>query len=205
LYFLKQYSSIKLVDCACATTFDVEFGEPPTSVDGYELNTNDRILVKNQTDQSENGIYYLFNKQAYQWKRVSDLDSSYQVVPQLNVYIRNGNDNGGKIFKINLPNTPRDITDSNLYPYIIDTDPIQWVDYNFGLLFNTNPANWKDLPDTRAGAADLQSARINEFGYSESPDIALAIYVPNVTGKLADSNGQVRNQKINVEYDIAKD
>ena len=205
LYFLKQYSSIKLVDCACATTFNVEFGEPPTSVDGYELNTNDRILVKNQTDQSENGIYYLFNKQAYQWKRVSDLDSSYQVVPQLNVYIRNGNDNGGKIFKINLPNTPRDITDSNLYPYIIDTDPIQWVDYNFGLLFNTNPANWKDLPDTRTGAADLQSARINEFGYSESPDIALAIYVPNVTGKLADSNGQVRNQKINVEYDIAKD
>mgnify|MGYP003346594329 CR=1 FL=1 len=46
---------------------------------------------------------------------------------------------------------------------------------------------------------------VNEFGYAESSDIAIAIYVPNVSGKLASSNGQVRNQKINVEYDIAKD
>ena len=72
-------------------------------------------------------------------------------------------------------------------------------------MFNTNPSEWKDLPDTKAGAASLQSAKINEFGFAESSNIALAIYVPLVSGKLDASNGQVRNQKINVEYDIAKD
>jgi len=205
LYFLKQYESIKLNDCACATTTDVDLNDPPTTIDDYELNVNDRILVKDQSTQSENGVYYLFNKQSNQWKRSSDLNSSYQVVPHLNAYIINGSVNSGRIYTINLTNVPRKITDTNLYPYVIDTDPIQWTNYNFGELFNTNPANWKDLPDTRDGAADLQSAKINEFGYAESPDIALAIYVPTVTGKLANSNGQVRNQKINVEYDIAKD
>jgi hypothetical protein len=205
LYFLKQYEGTKLLDCACATTLNIDIGEPPTTVDGYELDTNDRILVKNQNNPNENGIYYVFNKQAYQWKRASDLKSSYQVVPHLNTYIKNGSVNADKVFVINLTETPRKITDTNLYPYVIDTDPIEWTDYNFGELFNTNPVTWKDLPDTRAGAASLQSAKINEFGYAESSNIALAIFVPNVTGKLADSNGQVRNQKINVEYDIAKD
>ena len=104
-----------------------------------------------------------------------------------------------------MTNTPRKITDTNLYPYIIDTDPIAWTNYNYGNLFNSNPSDWKDLPDTRAGAASLQSAKINEFGFAESSNIALAIYVPTVSGNLANSNGQVRNQKINVEYDIAKD
>ena len=205
LYFLKQYEGIKLLDCDCATTSDVSIGEAPTEVDGYVLKTNDRILVKNQNNPSENGIYYVFNQQNYLWKRASDLKSSYQVVPHLNAYIKNGLVNGDKVFVINLTNTPRTITDTNLYPYIIDTDPIAWTDFNFSTLFNTNPVNWKDLPDNRAGAASLQSAKINEFGYAESSNIALAIYVPTVTGKLADSNGQVRNQKINVEYDIAKD
>jgi hypothetical protein len=205
LYFLKQYESIKLLDCACATTSDIDLNDVPLTVDGYELNTNDRILVKNQSTASENGIYYLFNKQSNQWKRASDLNSSYQLVPHLNVYITSGSTNSGRVYVINLTNTPRNITDTNLYPYIIDTDPMSWTNYSFGNLFNSNPANWKDLPDTRLSAADLQSAKINEFGYAESSDIALAIYVPVVSGKLASSNGQVRNQKINVEYDIAKD
>jgi len=205
LYFLKQYSSIKLVDCACATTANTNLTSPPTTIDGYELDTNDRILVKNQSTSSENGVYYLFNKQSNQWKRSSDLNLSYQLVPHLNVYILNGSTNTGRIYVISLTGIPRKITNTNLYPYIIDTDAIEWTNYNYSELFNTNPANWKDLPNTRDTAAELQSAKINEFGFAESSDIALAIYVPNVTGKLESSNGQVRNQKINVEYDIAKD
>ena len=205
LFFLKQYEGTKLLNCACATTVNIDIEDFPTVVDGYELDTNDRILVKNQVTSSENGIYYLFNKQLNQYKRTSDLKSSYQVVPHLNTYINSGSVNADRVYVINLTNTPRKITDSNLYPYVIDTDPIAWTNYNFGELFNTNPDNWKDLPDTKAGAASLQSATINEFGYAESSNIALAIYVPTVTGNLASSNGQVRNQKINVEYDIAKD
>ena len=205
LYFLKQYEGTKLTDCTCATTSNIDLSDPPTTIDGHELDTNERILVKNQSTSSENGVYYLFNKQSNQWKRANDLKSSYQVVPHLNTYITTGSVNADKVFVISLTNTPRKITDTNLYPYIIDTDPIAWTNYNYGDLFNSNPSDWKDLPDTRAGAASLQSAKINEFGFAESSNIALAIYVPIVSGNLDNSNGQVRNQKINVEYDIAKD
>ena len=205
LYFLKQYEGTKLTECVCATTGNIDLSDPPTTIDGHELDTNERILVKNQSTSSENGVYYLFNKQSNQWKRANDLKSSYQVVPHLNTYITTGSVNADKVFVISLTNTPRKITDTNLYPYIIDTDPIAWTNYNYGNLFNSNPSDWKDLPDTRAGAASLQSAKINEFGFAESSNIALAIYVPTVSGNLANSNGQVRNQKINVEYDIAKD
>ena len=205
IYFLKQYEGAKLTECVCATTGNIDLSDPPTTIDGHELDTNERILVKNQSTSSENGVYYLFNKQSNQWKRANDLKSSYQVVPHLNTYITTGSVNADKVFVISLTNTPRKITDTNLYPYIIDTDPIAWTNYNYGNLFNSNPSDWKDLPDTRAGAASLQSAKINEFGFAESSNIALAIYVPTVSGNLANSNGQVRNQKINVEYDIAKD
>jgi hypothetical protein len=205
LYFLKQYEGTKLTECVCATTGNIDLSDPPTTIDGHELDTNERILVKNQSTSSENGVYYLFNKQSNQWKRANDLKSSYQVVPHLNTYITTGSVNADKVFVISLTNTPRKITDTNLYPYIIDTDPIAWTNYNYGNLFNSNPSDWKDLPDTRAGAASLQSAKINEFGFAESSNFALAIYVPIVSGNLANSNGQVRNQKINVEYDIAKD
>jgi hypothetical protein len=205
LYFLKQYEGTKLTECVCATTGNIDLSDPPTTIDGHELDTNERILVKNQSTSSENGVYYLFNKQSNQWKRSNDLKSSYQVVPHLNTYITTGSVNADKVFVISLTNTPRKITDTNLYPYIIDTDPIAWTNYNYGNLFNSNPSDWKDLPDTRAGAASLQSAKINEFGFAESSNFALAIYVPTVSGNLANSNGQVRNQKINVEYDIAKD
>lgn len=205
LYFLKQYEGTKLTECVCATTGNIDLSDPPTTIDGHELDSNERILVKNQSTSSENGVYYLFNKQSNQWKRANDLKSSYQVVPHLNTYITTGSVNADKVFVISLTNTPRKITDTNLYPYIIDTDPIAWTNYNYENLFNSNPSDWKDLPDTRAGAASLQSAKINEFGFAESSNIALAIYVPTVSGNLANSNGQVRNQKINVEYDIAKD
>jgi hypothetical protein len=205
LYFLKQYEGTKLTDCTCATTSNIDLSDPPTTIDGHEIDTNERILVKNQSTSSENGVYYLFNKQSNQWKRANDLKSSYQVVPHLNTYITTGSVNADKVFVISLTNTPRKITDTNLYPYIIDTDPIAWTNYNYGDLFNSNPSDWKDLPDTRAGAASLQSAKINEFGFAESSNIALAVYVPIVSGNLDNSNGQVRNQKINVEYDIAKD
>lgn len=206
LYFLKQYFGTKLEKCSCASTGNINLAAPPTSVDGYVLVENDRILLKNQSTPSENGIYYLFNKQANIWKRAFDLNNSYHIVPHLNTYIINGSINAEKIFVISLTSIPREKTDTNLYPYILDTDPIAWTNYNFAELFNTNPVNWKDLPDSRNIAVDLSSSKINSLGYAESSDIALAIFVPSqLSEKLASSNGQVRNQKINVEYDIAKD
>jgi hypothetical protein len=204
IYFLRQYETLKKQNCKCATTTNIsDLNNPPTTIDGYELVENDRILVKNQSTNSLNGIYYLFNKQTNTWLRASDLASSYQLVPQLSVYVENGTTNGDKVFVIGLSDVP-DLTTT--YPYTIGTSNISWTEYSITSAVTSNPSLWTDLPDSKDNAVDLQSAKINSFGYSQSGDIAIAVYVPDITGTmLAFSNGKVRNQKINVEYDIAKD
>ena len=204
IYFLRQYETLKKENCKCATTTNIsDLNNPPTTIDGYELVENDRILVKNQSTNSLNGIYYLFNKQTNTWLRASDLASSYQLVPQLSVYVENGTTNGDKVFVIGLSDVP-DLTTT--YPYTIGTSNISWTAYSITSAVTSNPSLWTDLPDSKDNAVDLQSAKINSFGYSQSGDIAIAVYVPDITGTmLAFSNGKVRNQKINVEYDIAKD
>lgn len=40
-----------------ASNADVDLGEPGASLDGVSLTAGDRILLKNQTDLSENGVY----------------------------------------------------------------------------------------------------------------------------------------------------
>jgi hypothetical protein len=204
LYFLRQYETLKKSNCQCATTTNIsDLNNPPTTIDGYILQENDRILVKNQSTSAQNGIYYLFNKQTNTWLRTSDLSSDYQLVPQINVYVENGTTNGDKVFTIGLTDIPSATT---TYPYTIGTSNISWTEYSVTSAITSNPDLWTDLPDSKDNAVDLQSAKINAYGYSQSGDIAIAVYVPDVTGTmLAFSNGKVRNQKINVEYDIAKD
>jgi len=204
LYFLRQYETLKKTNCKCATTANIaDLSNPPTTIDGYVLEENDRILVKNQSTNSLNGIYYLFNKQTNTWLRSSDLSSDYQLVPQISVYVENGTANGDKVFVIGLSDIP---STSSTYPYTIGTSNISWTEYSITSAITSNPDLWTDLPDSKENAVDMQSAKINAYGYSQSGDFAIAVYVPDITGTmLAFSNGKVRNQKINVEYDIAKD
>jgi hypothetical protein len=204
LYFLRQYETLKKANCKCATTANIaDLNNPPTTIDGYVLEENDRILVKNQSTNSLNGIYYLFNKQTNTWLRSSDLSSDYQLVPQISIYVENGTANGDKVFVIGLSDIP---STSSTYPYTIGTSNISWTEYSITSAITSNPDLWTDLPDSKDNAVDMQSAKINAYGYSQSGDFAIAVYVPDITGTmLAFSNGKVRNQKINVEYDIAKD
>jgi len=204
LYFLRQYETLKKANCKCATTTNIaNLNSPPTTIDGYILQENDRILVKNQSTNSLNGIYYLFNKQTNTWLRSSDLSSDYQLVPQISVYVESGTANGDKVFVIGLSDIP---STSSTYPYTIGTSNMSWTEYSITSAITSNPDLWTDLPDSKDNAVDMQSAKINAYGYSQSGDFAIAVYVPDITGTmLALSNGKVRNQKINVEYDIAKD
>jgi hypothetical protein len=210
LYFVKQYYTTRLDNVKCATEpgaeTDINLISPPTSIDSYELQLNDRILVKNQnSNPEENGIYYVSNKQANTWQRASDLNSDIQLVPQLNVRIENGQVNSNQTFVINLTSVPREPTSTTLYPYIIGTDPISWTNANNSNQFYSNPNTWTDIPDSKDQAINLFGAKLNQFGYSLSPRIALATYVPAVSPQLNSTDGKVRNMKLNVEYDIAKD
>ncbi len=82
---------------AVATTGNVTLSGEQT-IDGF-LTSASRILVKNQTTASQNGIYLTG---AGAWTRVSDANEAGEVV-RMGVYVRNGTANGGKQFACTTP------------------------------------------------------------------------------------------------------
>ncbi|MFC3800012.1 hypothetical protein [Cohnella sp. GCM10012308] len=65
------------------------------TVDGVSLAGGDRVLVKNQTTGSQNGIYVAASGA---WARAADADSSAKLAAGLWGYVREGTINGGKSF-----------------------------------------------------------------------------------------------------------
>ncbi|CAI6068870.1 hypothetical protein [Cohnella sp. JJ-181] len=65
------------------------------TVDGVSLAAGDRVLVKNQTTGSQNGIYVAA---ASAWVRAADADSSAKLATGILVYVREGTMNAGKGF-----------------------------------------------------------------------------------------------------------
>lgn len=87
---LNTSSAIK-VPCKAATTANVTLSGEQT-IDGVACVTNDRILVKNQTTASENGIY-LCNTSS--WSRDKDWDGSLEVKKGTLIYVTSGSTNTG--------------------------------------------------------------------------------------------------------------
>jgi hypothetical protein len=77
-----------------ATVADIVRSGPQT-IDGVALVTGDRVLVKNQTIPSENGIYVVA---AGAWTRASDANLSVLFVPGFSVYVTDGTQRGGWAF-----------------------------------------------------------------------------------------------------------
>ncbi|MFM8498270.1 MAG: beta strand repeat-containing protein [Planctomycetia bacterium] len=67
----------------------------PQTIDGVALVAGDRVLVKNQTIPSENGIYVVA---AGAWTRASDANLSGLFVPGFSVYVTDGTQRGGWAF-----------------------------------------------------------------------------------------------------------
>jgi hypothetical protein len=75
--------------CRVATTANVNLTAPGTTIDSVSLNNGDRVLVKNQTDQTTNGIY-IFNGASTPMTRSLDANSSAEVSPGLFVLVTSG-------------------------------------------------------------------------------------------------------------------
>lgn len=73
-----------------ATTADITLSGTQT-IDGVSLIAGDRILVKNQTDQTANGIYVVA---AGSWSRSQDADGNSEVTPGMFVFVEEGTANG---------------------------------------------------------------------------------------------------------------
>lgn len=73
------------------------------TVDGVVLATGDRILIKDQTNGAENGIYIVNASGAP--TRATDANSSAHMVPGLMVYVREGTVNGKGTWKLTTTGT----------------------------------------------------------------------------------------------------
>lgn len=84
-YSVAEGQAIK-TPCKAATTANITLGGLQT-IDGIALAENDRVLVKNQSTGSQNGIYAASTGN---WTRTRDFDGAYDVVTGTAVYIAGG-------------------------------------------------------------------------------------------------------------------
>lgn len=82
------------VPCKAATTANITLSGEQT-IDGIACVTGDRVLVKNQTDGTENGIYVV---DTGAWSRAPDFDGSYDIVSGSMMRVNQGSSNGDGLF-----------------------------------------------------------------------------------------------------------
>ncbi|TIT67787.1 MAG: hypothetical protein E5W90_07930, partial [Mesorhizobium sp.] len=68
------------------------------TIDGVATEVGDRVLVKNQADASENGIY---TASEGQWFRAADARTARTMQKGTTVHVAEGSANGGKTFVFN--------------------------------------------------------------------------------------------------------
>lgn len=207
LYWAGVGTSPYLEDCNCASYANINLASPPSSIDSVVLKKNDRILVKDQSTITQNGIYVVSDLQQNIWQRASDLNSDSDVKPQLSVYVGSGTTNSGKIFRIKLP-TPRDITSTQLTNYILDTDNIEWVEVDKDDAFNVTPDLWNEIGVGITSALNMGNAKVDSNLIAISKRFGIAVKTPtssSLSGIGISSNGNVRNLSFKVEYKTVED
>lgn len=81
-----------------ATSSPISLSSAPASISSVTLNLNDRILVKDQADATQNGIY-LFKGAGNPLVRAADANTSRELVPGLVVSVTEG-DNGERTYQL---------------------------------------------------------------------------------------------------------
>lgn len=84
----------------CATVGNITLSGLST-IDGVSLSQNDRVLVKNQTTGSENGIY---TAASGSWTRATDADTSSEVTSGMFVFVEEGTTNAGRGYVLTTNN-----------------------------------------------------------------------------------------------------
>lgn len=98
-----------------ATTANITLSGTQT-IDSVALIANDRVLVKNQTTASDNGIYVVGSGS---WVRAADANSSEELSPGTFVFVEEGTINGDAGFVMNAD-----------APITLGTSDITWVQFS---------------------------------------------------------------------------
>jgi len=108
------------------------------TVDGTVLATNDRILIKDQSTQSENGIYIVNSSGAP--TRATDADSAAEIYGAA-VFVTNGTANGGKRFVC-----------STQAPITLDSTGITFAQFDAGAVYTAGNGLTLSTNDFNVGA-----------------------------------------------------
>ena len=87
-----------------ASTANVTVSGPGAAIDGITLSSNDRVLLKNQSTGSENGIY-VFNGAASALTRATDADANAEVTAGMFVFVEEGTVNADAGFVLTTDGT----------------------------------------------------------------------------------------------------
>ncbi|AVX04250.1 hypothetical protein MXMO3_01724 [Maritalea myrionectae] len=86
--------------CRAATTANISLSGEQT-IDGVSVVADDRVLVKDQTDASQNGIYVASTTD---WRRAKDFKNSNDVQKGTLAYVTDGTANGDTVFVVTANN-----------------------------------------------------------------------------------------------------
>lgn len=199
IYWAKQpRASVRLNDCRVATNGELigsfsagVFTAAPSAIDDVDLKIYDRILVKDQSSEEENGVYFVDSVGTGAngiWVRVVEFKSSDELTTQLSVNVVEGTANNGKLFLINLGvNTP---------PFTIDTTTLTWDEYTPLTVYGNHAKTWNDLGMIKDASMNIGDASITLNKDSYSHRVGFAMYVPS-----GEPNQNLRNIHLMAEFD----
>lgn len=82
-----------------ASTTNVNTASPGATIDGIALTANDRVLLKDQTTASQNGIW-VWTASGSALTRAIDADNSGELAPGTSVSVSEGSANADKVFMV---------------------------------------------------------------------------------------------------------
>lgn len=159
-----------------STQGNINLGSPGASIDGVTLDSGDRVLVRSQTTQSQNGIY-VFTGGSTAMTRAADAGTAIELESAV-VAVEEGT-SGGSTFRQTAVN------------FVLDTDPVLWV--SFGS--SAPPAS-----ETTAGIAELATQAETDAG-TDDLSIVTPLKLANWSGrvrKLQDTFGD----GFSIQYDV---
>lgn len=207
IYFAKVNSNPYLSDVVAASTANVVLTNPPSALDGITLEKFDRVLLKNQVDKTQNGIYYVASiGSSNVWTRATDLDTSAEIKPQITVRVSQGNTYSDENFRIKLP-LPATLSNTVTTEYTLGTTNIDWVSTT-SEAYDSSPDTWQSLKAGYTNAINIGNAKLGIEQTSRSKIFGIAVKTPSAAQLATNNittNGQVRNVRFKVEYKTVKD
>lgn len=133
--------------CRAASTANVNISAPGTTIDTVSLTNGDRVLLKDQSDATQNGIY-IFNGASSAMTRSLDADDNSEVKSGLFTLITDGSANLGVSFVLSTPN-----------PITIGVTNLTFVAFASGAAA-INAGNGIDVAGTTVSVKTVSASRI---------------------------------------------